>query len=207
MTSFTYNVSKKLLLPITRRLYEYNISGIKNLSDGPSIIAVNQTSDFDAPALYGALLPRIDRPISFVSRKYPWLLFGLMDYYLKKLGHVMVSKHPRDALRALRRDAPKVFGAGSHLGIFPEGVRVQGPELGKFYNGMSYVALDTGRPIVPVFMSDLYDKHFGDPVDIRIGEPIYGEAGGNNGGPAKRLTEKVRDSILEMSAYPDSDSL
>ncbi len=200
-------VSKKIILPIAERLYKYRVSGIENLLGESSIIAMNQSTNLDAFALNGAVLSKINKPILFVSRSYPQLAFGLVDFYLKKLGHVMVSQNCRKAINSLRNEAPEILKSNYHLGIFPEGVRTRKEKLGHFHTGAAHIAINTEKPIIPVYMTDLYKSSFGDIIDIKIGEPIYNDGIGKNGECAKRLTEKVKKVIFEMSDYPGIDTV
>ena len=110
--------------------------------DGPLIIVANHQSNADPPVMVYA----IPRAIFFVAKRS--LFRGPVVSYLLRAVHVYpVDRDGRD-LAALRW-AQGTLGAGKALLIFPEGTRSPGA-LRKATDGLAYLALSSGAPILPV---------------------------------------------------------
>jgi 1-acyl-sn-glycerol-3-phosphate acyltransferase len=114
--------------------------------DGPLLIACNHQTDSD-PAL---VVYAIDRPLWFVAKRS--LFFGPIISYLLKRVHVFpVDRDGRD-IQALRW-AQEMLDSGRALLIFPEGSRSPGALSVPPTDGLAYIALRTGVPILPVALT------------------------------------------------------
>jgi 1-acyl-sn-glycerol-3-phosphate acyltransferase len=127
---------------------------------------------------------------------------------LELLGTFPVQRGAADR-EALTRSV-EVLNAGEPLVVFPEGTRGSGATVGELREGVAYLALRAGVPVIPVGMSGLEHSmprgaRFPRPARVRIvvGEPIYPApaqvgAGGRVRVPRSathELSERVRQGI------------
>lgn len=109
---------------------------------GPLIIAANHQSNADPPVIVYA----ISRPIWFMAKR-PLFANRVAAYFLQSVHVYPVDRDGRDT------DAVKwaldALGKDRAILVFPEGTRSPGA-LGKGTHGLSYLALRSGAPILPV---------------------------------------------------------
>ena len=119
------------------------VEGRENLpKTGPLLIASNHQSYTD-PAV---LIYAIDRPMWWMAKRS--LFKGpLVSWFLHQV-HVFGVNREKQDLAALAH-AQKLLDEGRALLMFPEGTRHPGA-LGRGHDGMAYLALRTGVPIIPV---------------------------------------------------------
>jgi 1-acyl-sn-glycerol-3-phosphate acyltransferase len=119
------------------------VVGRENLpKTGPLLIASNHQSYTD-PAV---LIYAIDRPMWWMAKRS--LFKGpFVSWFLRQV-HVFGVNREKQDLAALVH-AQTLLDQGRALLIFPEGTRHAGA-LGRGHDGMAYMALRTGVPIIPV---------------------------------------------------------
>lgn len=110
--------------------------------DGPIIIAANHQSNADPPVLVYA----ITRPIFFMAKR--GLFAGAIASYLLRVLHVYPVDRDGADVDALRW-AQDTLRHRRALLIFPEGTR-NPHALGRGTEGLAYIALKSGVPILPV---------------------------------------------------------
>lgn len=119
------------------------VEGRENLpKTGPLLIASNHQSYTD-PAV---LIYAIDRPMWWMAKRS--LFKGWFVSWFLHQVHVFGVNREKQDLAALAH-AQKLLDQGRALLIFPEGTRHPGA-LGRGHDGIAYMALRTGVPIVPV---------------------------------------------------------
>ncbi len=112
---------------------------------GPLIIVANHQSNADPPVMVYA----IPRAVFFMAKRS--LFWGPVISYLLRSVHVYpVDRDGRD-MDALRW-AQRTLDSGKALLVFPEGTRSPGA-LRKATDGLAYLALSSGAPILPVAMT------------------------------------------------------
>jgi 1-acyl-sn-glycerol-3-phosphate acyltransferase len=134
--------SRPFGVTLFRTLFRVEVRGGEHVPrSGPVLIAGNHTGFLDGPLVY-ALSPR---SATFLTKSE--LFVGPLAKALGWLGQIPVHRgHPdRAALRA----GLSVLQAGGALGVFPEGTRGAGT-LEHVSDGLGYLALRSGAPIVPV---------------------------------------------------------
>ena len=77
-------------------------------------------------------------------------LFGTAfgGWLFRKLGAIEVEREATD--RGALRVSQQVLRDGEPLAIFPEGTRRTGPTIDELYDGVAYLALKGGVPILPI---------------------------------------------------------
>jgi 1-acyl-sn-glycerol-3-phosphate acyltransferase len=159
----------RLLLRVFGR---WQVTGAENVPmTGPVILAANHLSFADPPTV-GAGIRRkawfMGKEELFRSPFLRWL-FGKWQAFPVRRG--------TGDLGALKK-ALQVLAAGDPLVIFPEGTRHRAGEPGGAELGVGMLALRSGAPVIPVFLSGT-DKmlprsgflHFA-KVRVRYGAPI-----------------------------------
>lgn len=161
---------------VFRSRYDVRIDGASHVQPtGPHIIASNHVGLLDGPLL-AAFAPR---PVHALTKKE--MFEGRTGLGLRAVGQIPLSRHEvdpsamKDCLRALRD--------GGVVAVYPEGTRGTG-EFHCFRNGVAYLALVTGAPVVPLAFFGTREPGGGvDSVpargarfDLVFGSPVYLEA-------------------------------
>jgi 1-acyl-sn-glycerol-3-phosphate acyltransferase len=95
---------------------------------------------------------------------------------------------------------------GEPLVLFPEGTRKAGPVIEELFDGVSYIALKAGVPIVPIGIggSDRVlpkGKRIPRPrrVTVIVGEPLHAPAGGRSARKAApEMTNQLRARLQAL---------
>lgn len=108
---------------------------------GPVILAGNHTGVFDGPLLFGTS----PRPAHVVTKRevFVWPISRL----LLGVGQIPINRLIVDFPAILT--ALRVLTDGRVLGLYPEGERGDG-DFSQIRAGITYLALRTGAPVVPV---------------------------------------------------------
>ena len=110
---------------------------------GPFILAPVHRSNVDTPlvsAVTGRCLRYMGKDAMW---KYRW-----SAWFFTSLGGFPVHRGTAD--REAMRRCEQVLDGGEPLVMFPEGTRQLGPVIENMFDGVAYVALRAGVPIVPV---------------------------------------------------------
>ncbi len=108
---------------------------------GPVIFASNHVGWLDGPLL-AILSPR---PVHALTKQE--MFRGLMGKLLTGAGQIPLYRFGADP--SAIKTCLRVLQDGGAIGIFPEGTRGAG-EYDVFHHGVSYLALVSGAPVVPV---------------------------------------------------------
>ena len=136
------------------------------------------------------------RPVHALTKKE--MFDGHTGTALRAVGQIPLDRHGVDP--AAVKDCVKVLRDGGAVGIYPEGTRGDG-ELGRFHQGVAYLALVTGAPVVPLAMFGTRDPggHTdsvparGSRFDFVYGAPVYLDAH-----PWPRTSSEVRRAADEL---------
>jgi len=117
--------------------------GREHIPKGGVILAANHRSFLD-PFLIGACVPR---PIYFVAKEE---LFKnpLIAWFLNCMGAFPVRRGASDEESVLTARA--LLDRGQAVVIFPEGTRIRTGSLAKPRRGVGRLALESGKPVVPI---------------------------------------------------------
>jgi 1-acyl-sn-glycerol-3-phosphate acyltransferase len=124
------------------------IKGKKNFIRGTNYIVVcNHNSLMDVP-VSTPFMPRANKTIAKKSfAKVP--VFG----WVYKFGSVLVDRNSDASRRKSYEEMKHMLNIGLDMLIYPEGTRNRTNDpLKKFYDGAFRLAVDTGKPILPVIL-------------------------------------------------------
>lgn len=170
---------------------------------GGAILAGNHLSYLD-PILLWCAAPR---PVHFMAKQELWNI-KLLGWILDHLWAFPVNRDGAD--REAISTATDLLQQSEPVGMFPEGTRqtADSAELGAAHNGVSFIAMRAGVPVVPLGFSGT-DKAWPKgkklprraPVTICVGEPVYPEQ--FEGGRKERvaaMTAEVMRRVAEQRA-------
>jgi len=159
---------------------------------GPVIIAANHVGWLDGPLLF----IKASRDVHTLVKEEEFV--GKTAHLMKAISQIKVARSRVDT-GAMRR-ATSALLAGQAIGIFPEGTRGDG-ELKNIKNGIAYLALVSGAPIVPLAIFGTREKGAdasskppkGARIDMVYGRPFRIEAE-----PWPRTSEKISEAAAEI---------
>ncbi len=154
-----------------------NIKGEENLHIGrPFIIAVNHSSVLDTPITFYLFHKNLREGFYYIAAKMlfkTWFRKYFVRLYSIPVDRENPGKHPLDKeVRALNH--------GKIIIIFPEGRETMDGKLQKGHTGVSYLALTTGLPVVPVGLKHAFNvwpvtrwlPRIDRSVEVNIGKPL-----------------------------------
>lgn len=155
-----------------RRRYDMRQYGVENVPrTGGVLIASNHVGFLDGPLL-AAFCPR---PVHALTKKE--MFVGRTGTALRAFGQIPLSRREVDI--AAVRDCLRVLRDGGVVAVYPEGTRGAG-ELTRISGGVTYLAMVTGAPVVPLAVFGTRDPGGllesipapGARFDFVYGEPI-----------------------------------
>lgn len=163
--SVLYSVALFLYRVLFFGIFLGKVNGREHVPAGGSLVFMcNHIHALD-PFTMGICVPK--RQTHFLGKKE---LFKLPFFakILRSMHVISVDRGQFDL--AAMRECSAVLRAGEVLGIFPEGHRGDGKELGPLLSGAAVLALRSDAPVVPVFIMGKY-RPFGG-LRAMIGAPI-----------------------------------
>jgi 1-acyl-sn-glycerol-3-phosphate acyltransferase len=157
---------------LARILLKLEVLGLENVPpEGPFIVAMTHTNFLD-PALAGAVMPR-EVVIMAKAEAFRHPIYRII---VRLYGAFPVQRGEVDR-QALRRSL-EVLAGGEALLVAPEGTRSGDGRLQQGHGGMTFIALRSDAPILP--MAIIGGEHFWGnlarlrrtPVKIVIGRPF-----------------------------------
>jgi 1-acyl-sn-glycerol-3-phosphate acyltransferase len=171
----------KLVLTCTKRLVKISgadltVTGTENVPlDEPVLYVANHQSNMDIPLLYSTA----PQSMAFVAKKEMEKI-PLLGYWMKERGCVFIDReNARNSLKSINQAIEKLK-SGLTMGVFPEGTRSRGPQIGDFKSGSLRIAIKSGVKVIPVSIKDSYK--LSEPgntkpkVSVHYAEPIDGKA-------------------------------
>ena len=172
---------------------------------GSYVIASNHASYMDTPVILSTI------PVQFrFLAKSGLFKIPLLGSHLKRAGHIAVPRDdPRAAVKTMTEAAKNIREKSISMLIFPEGSRTPDGELHPFKEGVAYIAIKAGVPILPVALIGTravvpIDSGIVKPgkVVVRVGDPIA--TTNLTLRDRERITGEVRQQIVSMLAtYTD----
>ena len=167
------------------------------IMEKPQLLMANHQSYFDIPIVFAGI------PVDFLwTVKKELFNVPVFGRALKKAGYIEIDRHnPAKAVNGLHGAAEKIR-SGMSIATFPEGTRSRDGKLLPFKQGMFYLAIQTGTPIVPLSIIGSGKIMAKDSLTITpgeiamvIGKPVDVE--GYSLEDRYVLIEKVRSIIAE----------
>ena len=180
--------------------WSVEVRGMENLPEGSAVLVSNHQSLVDIPLL----LTVFPRPVGFISKRELERI-PLFGKAMAAAGNIFVERgNPQDARRMFGEAAERLL-AGQLLVIFPEGRRTRDGQIGPFKTGAFRLALQTGVPVVPVFINGGYcvlprgaRRFRPGRLSVRVLPPLSAEE--MAGGVKKQVALSVRERILAAAS-------
>jgi 1-acyl-sn-glycerol-3-phosphate acyltransferase len=177
----------------------YVVEGRENLPTQPAIILAKHQSAWETVAFL-FLFPPVSPVIKQELLKVPF--FG---WAFRMLSPIAIDRGAgREALRQIVAQGKDKLAQGFWVLVFPEGTRVAPGEKGRYGIGGSWLAAETGAPIVPVahnagevWPKNAFIKRPG-TVTVRVGPAI--ETAGKSAAELTRAAEAWIET--EMARLP-----
>lgn len=142
-----------LIVPTSFALLKPSVIGEENLDalEPPVIFAPNHSSHLDTPLLLSLLPPKF---------RHHTVVAAGADYFFDRtwkavLSSLLFASIPIDRTKVSRQSAYqalKLLEKGWNLVIYPEGGRSPDGWFQEFKPGAAYLAVRSGRPVVPVYI-------------------------------------------------------
>ena len=123
-------------------------TGLEKIRNGRSYVLVaNHASLSDIVCLFS------------LNHQFKWLakksLFKIpfLGWSMGAMGYIPLERGQYGSIRTSYRQALDWLGRGISILIFPEGTRSRTGEMGKFKSGAFRLAIESGRPIVPIVLA------------------------------------------------------
>jgi len=153
----------------------YDVEGLEHISrDHVQIFASNHQSFFDVWLLSAFI------PVKFgwtAKKELFWIPF--MGWHMKLNGYIAIDRGNRKRAMESMKEAAEKIRKGNPIAIFPEGTRSRTGELQDFKKGLFYLCIETGVPVVPIYIHGTYqrlkpDTGFISPgrVQVKVGEEM-----------------------------------
>jgi 1-acyl-sn-glycerol-3-phosphate acyltransferase len=125
-----------------RAYWDVHVHGAGHVpTDGPVIYASNHVGWLDGPLL-AIFSPQ---PVHALTKRE--MFVGPLGRLLSRAGQIPLNRFGADP--SAIKSCLRVLQDGGAIGIFPEGTR-GGGEFDVFHHGVTYLALVSGAPVVPV---------------------------------------------------------
>lgn len=201
----TYLLGRSLIAPMARMIYRPRVEGRDNVPrTGPVILASNHLSFIDSIAIPVAA----PRPVHFLA-KSTYFEKPLSSWFFRTIGAIPVKRGAGQAALDALDQQRRLLDDGLAVALYPEGTRSTDGRLYKGRTGVSFLALQTGAPVVPVGLIGT-DRvmpvgarlpSLRERITIRFGEPIdVSRHGAAASGKARRLaTDEIMAAIHALS--------
>lgn len=201
------------LQPLVRLYFRLTVEGKENMpKTGPVLLASNHCSHLDPPLIALSVFRRL----TFLAKEE---LFSVpvLGSLILSFGAHPVARRQGD-VKAIRT-ALRLLKEGDVLLIFPEGTRSEDGHLQIFENGLAWLSLRAGVPVVPMHITGTYEAYpkgarFPRPakVHVRLGAPIYPETGRNennsvNSERVRYYTHAIQTVMSALAAPPEKSAL
>jgi long-chain acyl-CoA synthetase len=174
----TVTMFKDAALSFFSIYFRFSSKGIKNMPEGPCIIAPNHQSFFDGLFVASFLKGRtIQKTYFFAKKKHVNTQFAR---FMANRNNVIVVDTQSDLKESLQKMA-EVLKKGKKIILFPEGTRTKTGYLGEFKKTFAILSKELNVPVVPVAITGAYralpsGALFPRPftrVQVNFMQPIY----------------------------------
>jgi len=135
---------------LSRSYFSAEAHGLENIPDPPYIIAPNHCSSMDQTMVTWAIGRTRRKELYTLTTKF--FFDNPFARFFMKIGANVVRIDTEEDFMSALQAACKVIKLGKSIYINPEGTRSETGELLPFRPGVGVVAVETGAPIVPVYI-------------------------------------------------------
>jgi 1-acyl-sn-glycerol-3-phosphate acyltransferase len=160
----------------------YGLERLDGLA-GPALFVANHTSHLDSPVILRALPSGLRERVTIAAAADYFFRSPLLGGFVALALNAFPFTRDGSAHRALEH-CEELLDAGWSVLMYPEGTRTATGEIGRFRPGAALVAVQTGVPVVPVYVGGLFDvmpKGRALPrrgrASVTFGEPMRFEEG------------------------------
>jgi 1-acyl-sn-glycerol-3-phosphate acyltransferase len=180
-----------------------HITGLENIPKGPILIVSNHQSYADIPIVTAV----INRQAGFVA-KAELARLPIFGKWIIAVRSVFIERNDaRASLKAIEAGIA-LLEQGFSLGVFPEGTRSKGPQMGDFKKGSLKLATKTGVPVVPIAISGSFrsfeENGYPTPTEVHVCVMPAVETKNITKEDANNLTEKIEkminDKLMELQS-------
>ena len=123
----------------------FKVEGRDKIPDEPCIILCKHQSSWETLALQAVFPPQV----WVLKRELLWIPF--FGWGLASLNPIAIDRNAgRKALNQVVEQGRDRLNNGAWVAIFPEGTRIPTGQIGKFGMGGTFLATETGYPVLPV---------------------------------------------------------
>ncbi|MDP9869837.1 MULTISPECIES: lysophospholipid acyltransferase family protein [Streptosporangium] len=198
-----YRLTKIVSTPFLQLLWPTEVTGAEHVpSSGPAILASNHLSVLDSTFL-PLVLPR---QVRFVAKAEYFTGNPVTAAWMRATGQLSIDRQSPTAAQDMLDTAARVLKDGELFGIYPEGTRSPDGRLYRGKVGVSWLALATGAPVIPVAMTGT-DKVLPigasvpklGRVGVRIGKPMTFTGSETSARDRRRVTDEIMAAIRDLS--------
>ncbi|MBI5343418.1 MAG: 1-acyl-sn-glycerol-3-phosphate acyltransferase [Deltaproteobacteria bacterium] len=177
--------------------------GLENVDLRKSyVFMANHVSHADAPALASV----IPFPLHWVFKK-ELSRIPVLGLLLIATGQIMVDRSDPERSRAALGEALSGLSGNNSVMIYPEGTRSRDGRLQSLKKGGFWMALQSGKPIVPVRVSGTREVVAADTLRIRPGNVLIEvfppiSTAGKDAHDIPELMNRVREAMLSGTPGP-----
>lgn len=180
-----------------RLIFRIRPQGSENIPDGAAILCSNHTSMLDPVFMILGMGRKAYRPTNIMGKKelehvpvLSWLVKPFMVY---------VDRGKSD-MAAIKETIARL-SKGEKFVIFPEGTRIDAGEQSQAKTGVALMAIKSGAPIVPVYITAARKPMFSfKRIDVIYGEPYHPEkqAGVSTSEAYRIIADDMMDRIARL---------
>lgn len=142
----------------------------------PFVVAVNHCSNLD-PVVVGAVFPI---RLRYLAKEELFQGSRIFAWLITRLGAIPVSREGAQRAGGALRAFLSLLQSGESVLLFPEGSRSQDGKVKPLEGGVGLLALKTGAPVVPVYVSGTFEampigssKIGRQTISMTLGEALY----------------------------------
>ena len=179
---------------------QLEVKGKENIKDNKNyIFAPNHSSFMDFPVLFLA----VDKYLVFVAKK-ELKKIPIFKSILSISGSIFVDReNTNDAIDSLDELKSDLKNTPRSVVVFPEGTRSNSNQLKRFKKGAAVLSINTGLPIIPVYIMGSFDwwntKNFrknSNKIIVNFGEPIITDD--KQYKDRENITNSIKKEILKL---------
>ncbi|NNE95721.1 MAG: 1-acyl-sn-glycerol-3-phosphate acyltransferase [Acidimicrobiales bacterium] len=198
-------VVKKVIRPLVKVFWDIKVEGVENIPEhGGALLCPNHVSVIDSffvPAV-------LERALIYVG-KAEYLDDWKTRRLFPALGMIPIDRRGGEHAASALEAAKSILNHDGLFGIYPEGTRSRSGKLHKGHTGAARLAVETGKPIIPVGLVGTReiqppDQSLPTPfksATVRFGRPIdvsrYADRVGDRG-VYRQITDELMFEIQAL---------